>query len=76
MRKPISAIIVSSALALAGVALAGCSPGGDCPPMPTYSAAQQDKAASELARLPAGAQIGVMIVDYGKVRRACREARQ
>jgi hypothetical protein len=37
-----------------------------------YSAAQQDRAAAELAALPQSAQIGAMIVDYGKMRDACR----
>lgn len=70
MRSALSAIIVSSALAMPGCAHVA----GGCPPLVTYSAAQQDKAADELAALPRGAQIGIMIVDYGKMRDACRPA--
>jgi len=53
--------------------LAACqTTGGGCPPLVTYSRAQQTQARSELLSLPAGSQIAKMIVDYGKTRDACR----
>jgi hypothetical protein len=53
--------------------LVGCSQvSGGCPPLVTYSRAQQAQASAELRALPAGSQIGQMIVDYGKTRDACR----
>ena len=55
------------------LALGGCQTmGGGCPPLVTYSPAQQARAAKELRALPAGSQIARMIVDYSKTRDACR----
>lgn len=44
---------------------------GGCPPLIRYTAVQQKKAAQELRALPHG-QVAQMIVDYGKMRDACR----
>ena len=56
---------------------AGCQSvgGGDCPPLVNYSAAQQKMAAGELRRLPQNSQISRLIVDYSKLRAACRIGR-
>lgn len=65
----------SSVLGLAlAAALAACTQtaGGGCPPLVTYSAEFQRAAAAELRALPRGARLAVMIVDYGKLRDACR----
>jgi hypothetical protein len=60
-------------LAISSLALAGCSgASGGCPPLVTYSASQQKAAARELRALRKDSQLAVMIVDYGKTRRACR----
>ena len=59
--------------ALSSAALAGCqTTGGGCPPLVSYSPAQQARGAIELRALPEGSQIARMIVDYGKTRDACR----
>ena len=52
----------------------GCqsTSGGACPPLVDYSAERQTLAAKELRSLPKGSQLAHMIVDYGKLRRACR----
>jgi hypothetical protein len=66
-------------LALAGV-LAGCAPKPQAPPMVTapvpvpYTCEQQRRAAAELAALPPGAMLGVMIGDYQSDRRQSRRA--
>lgn len=44
---------------------------GGCPPLIPYSAAQQAQAAAEMRKIP-NSQIARMIVDYGKMRDACR----
>lgn len=44
-----------------------------CLPMKDYTAAEQQKAAGEIERLPAGSEIGQMIADYGDMRNADRE---
>lgn len=53
--------------------LAACQSvgGGGCPPLVTYSAVQQKRAAIELRGIPQS-QVAQMIVDYGKMRDACR----
>jgi hypothetical protein len=43
-----------------------------CPPLTSYSAAFQRLAAEELKALPPGAALGILVVDYGKIRDACR----
>jgi hypothetical protein len=43
-----------------------------CPPLATYAPAFQTQAASELRALPAGAAVGQLVTDYGKLRDACR----
>ena len=47
------------------------STGGGCPPLNSYSALQQRQAAAELRKMPKS-QVAQMIVDYGKLRDACR----
>lgn len=59
---------ISSPLAVGQCATTG----GGCPPLVTYSPAQQQQAARELRALPQGSEIGAMIVDYGKTRDAIR----
>ncbi len=65
-----------SILMMALFSLAGCQSyvaTSGCPPLVTYSAADQKQASSELrALLPRDSQIARMIVDYGKMRDACR----
>lgn len=53
--------------------LAACQStgGGGCPPLTSYSAVQQRQAAAELRKIPRS-QVAQMIVDYGKMRDACR----
>lgn len=52
---------------------AGCQTmSGGCPPLVKYSVPQQQAAAKELLALHKGAQLGTMIVDYKKMRDACR----
>jgi hypothetical protein len=49
-----------------------------CPPLKSYSAAQQDRAVTELRALPAGSELGAMVADYGVLRdqvRACAGAK-
>ncbi len=59
--------------AISSFALAGCNAvGGGCPPLVSYSRAQQADAAHELRALPQDSELAAMIVDYGKLRDACR----
>lgn len=53
--------------------LAACQStgGGGCPPLTAYSAVQQKQAAAELRKMPKS-QVAKMIIDYGKLRDACR----
>lgn len=70
MWRAISIAVISE------LALSGCNTtGGTAPALVTYSADQQRQAAAELRGLPKGSQIGVMIVDYGKLRKAVRVSR-
>jgi hypothetical protein len=48
------------------------SPVSGCPPLPQYSAATQKQLAAELRSLPKGALLGRVVVDYKKLRDACR----
>lgn len=43
-----------------------------CPPLTTYSREFQSRAADELDRLPPQSPVATMVVDYGKLRDACR----
>lgn len=43
-----------------------------CPPLIEYSASTQKQAAMELRALPKDSQIAKLVVDYGKMRNACR----
>ncbi len=56
--------------------LAGCgaatSSATRCPPLATYPPAFQSRAAGELQALPAGSAVGQLVVDYGRLRDACR----
>lgn len=56
----------------ASFSLVGCqSTGGGCPPLVKYSSETQRAAASEL-RAGKSPNMGKMVVDYGKMREACR----
>lgn len=65
-------------LTLASFSLAGCQTtgAGGCPPLITYSAETQRLAAQELRRLPKDSHLAKLVVDYGKMRRACRAGEQ
>ena len=43
-----------------------------CPPLVEYSALTQKKAAEELRSLPKDSQIAKLVIDYNKMRKACR----
>jgi len=66
------------ALALMTSLTAGCDravSSAACPPLVSYSPAEQAQAADELRTLPAGAMLREFIKDYGVLRaqvRACR----
>lgn len=45
---------------------------GGCPPLVTYSKQFQAQAADELDALKPQSKLGTMIVDYSKLRDACR----
>lgn len=65
----------SRAILIAAVfSLTACqtTTGGGCPPLVTYSAETQRLAAQELRRLPKDSQLAKLIVDYSKMRKACR----
>ena len=50
----------------------GVGPSGvGCPPLTSYSVAEQKEAAAEIRKNPNG-QLAKMVRDYGKFRRACR----
>ena len=56
--------------------IAGCNDGVGtygvgCPPLKSYSAAEQHAAAAEIRRNPDG-QLAKMARDYGLMRKACR----
>lgn len=57
------------------LAVAACqSTGGGCPPLVDYSLGEQKIAAQQLRALPKNAPLAAMIVDYKKMRDACRAA--
>lgn len=58
----------------AAFSLSGCQsiPVSGCPPLVTYSAETQRLAAKELRALPKDSQVAKLVVDYGKMRAACR----
>lgn len=64
MKAPI-AIVMSSLL------LAGCASTGGCPPLTKYTPEKQAKVA-KLLRDQHGSDLADFIVDYGKLRDACR----
>lgn len=68
-----------ASIALSTMLLAGCatahSSRAPCPALATYPPDMQRRAADELAALPAGSAVGIMVVDYGKLRDACRAMR-
>ena len=43
-----------------------------CPPLTTYSAEFQKKAAAQLRALPSTSPVAILVTDYGKFRDACR----
>ena len=60
-------------LILIAGSFSGCqTTSGGCPPLVHYSAERQTKAAKELRALVKGSELAHMIVDYGKLRAACR----
>lgn len=63
---------------LASFSLAACQTtgGSGCPPLIQYSAETQKLAAAELRRLPKDSHLAKLVVDYGKMRRACRAGEQ
>lgn len=68
-------------LLIGAASLIGCAQGdfentSASPTLFPYSAEQQDRAADELASLPAGSIIAQMIADYGVVRNEIRAMRQ
>jgi hypothetical protein len=61
---------------IAVISSAGCNDsvgdrGVGCPPLASYSVAEQKEAAAEIRRNPNG-QLAKMVRDYGKFRKACR----
>ena len=74
MKPPNVSKAKTAAAVLFSLLPGGCaSPiGGDCPPLPAYSSATQRLAAVELRGAPKGSALARMIVDYGKMRDACR----
>jgi len=70
-----------AALALAAMLLTGCQAAPSntttvvCPSIVEYDRATQQRAAQELRRMPADAELPRMFADYGRLRdqvRACR----
>lgn len=62
-------------LMLVSFSLAGCQTTrvvSGCPPLVTYSAQTQKQLAADLRALPPGSLLGRVIVDYKKLRDACR----
>lgn len=65
-------------IALLTMPLAGCVTARSeamraaCPPLASYPPEFQRRAAAELQAMPAGSAVGQMIVDYGRLRDACR----
>lgn len=61
-------------LTTVGFSLSACNsvPSSGCPPLIRYSAETQKKAAEELRRLPPGSPLAKLVVDYKKMRDACR----
>jgi Tfp pilus assembly protein PilP len=58
---------------LVALTLSACqTTSGGCPPLVTYSAETQRLAAKELRALPKDSQVAKLVVDYGKMRAACR----
>ncbi len=61
---------------LAAAPLAGCvASAGRCPPLAAYPPHVQKEAARELRALSRESAIAAMIVDYSKLRDACRAAK-
>lgn len=67
------------ALMMAASSLAACQStagGGGCPPLVSYSKEFQKQAARELRMTRAAApNVAQLVVDYGKMRDACRAGR-
>lgn len=70
----------AAAIAAAAFALVACTPKPEAGPVVTaprpvpYTCEQQRQAAAELATLPAGSVLGVMVGDYLNMRRQARTA--
>ncbi len=72
---PLPAVLLIGTLWLNGCATAGSEAAIACPPVVTYSRADQTRAVDEIAALPDGAMILRMLSDYAVLRdqaRACR----
>lgn len=69
-RKAISLL----SIAILTMFLAGCAtaPSKGCPPLVTYSKAYLLATDAELKKLPRDGRVAEMIVDYSKLRDACR----
>lgn len=61
-------------IASAAMLLSGCATvtSKSCPPLVTYPKTFQRAAADELEKLPRESRVATMIVDYSKLRDACR----
>lgn len=62
-------------LILFAIFAAGCSSTATawrCPPLAIYSKQFQAVAAEELQALPEDGRVPIMVMDYGKLRKACR----
>ncbi len=71
--RPAAAPLIAM-LWVSGCAMDGSDAGVPCPPVVDYSAADQARAAAEIAALPEGAMIVRMLSDYAVLRdqaRAC-----
>lgn len=69
--RPCLAILLLSSAGCAGTTSEGC------PPVPSYSEAEQERAADEVAALPpSDVMIQRMIGDYGVMRAQARRCRQ
>ena len=72
---PPAAVLMIAMLSLSACAKGGSEARAPCPPVVAYSAADQDRAATEVKALPENATVVRMLGDYAVLRdqaRACR----
>ncbi len=72
---PLAAFLAIAMSLLGGCAMDGSEAQASCPPVTNYSAAEQARAADEVATLPKGATLVEVLSDYAVLRdqaRACR----